>query len=182
MKVQIFPSFRVGLAVSGLYIGLIFTTLGLTPSIVLWLSGRGALLYTISFAFLAATAVVLYAAKRAGRLGSYKLWITALVIVGIYIMVSHYTLALSERLHLLVYSILGLFVFCVGRFKLEGFRLFLVSGTVTVFFGVVDEIVQHFLPNRFFAWGDIAINILGGISGLAIIYFALGDKGERCDA
>jgi len=36
--------------------------------------------------------------------------------------------------------------------------------------GIGDEIYQHFLPNRFFTWYDIFLDILGGILGLLILW------------
>ncbi|MGB2763267.1 MAG: VanZ family protein [Candidatus Aminicenantaceae bacterium] len=46
---------------------------------------------------------------------------------------------------------------------------YFMSGTLTGTIGTVDEIYQHFLPNRHFTWYDILLNILGGILGLLII-------------
>ena len=47
---------------------------------------------------------------------------------------------------------------------------YFMSGTITGIIGTIDEIYQHFLPNRFFTWYDIFLNILGGILGLLIIW------------
>ena len=47
---------------------------------------------------------------------------------------------------------------------------YFLSGTVAGIIGTVDEIYQHFLPNRYFTWYDILLNILGGISGLLIYW------------
>ena len=47
---------------------------------------------------------------------------------------------------------------------------YFLSATVTGIIGTVDEIYQYFLPNRYFAWYDVLLNILGGILGLLIFW------------
>jgi len=55
-------------------------------------------------------------------------------------------------------------------------NLYFQSGVITGIVGTIDEIYQHFLPNRHFTWYDILLNILGGILGLLIFW---GIKRER---
>ena len=47
---------------------------------------------------------------------------------------------------------------------------YILSGTIAGIIGIVDEIYQHFLPNRYFTLYDILLNILGGILGLLIYW------------
>jgi len=47
---------------------------------------------------------------------------------------------------------------------------YLLTALITGLIGAGDEVYQHFLPSRFFTWYDIFLNILGGISGLLIIW------------
>lgn len=47
---------------------------------------------------------------------------------------------------------------------------YLLSACITGIMGTIDEIYQHFLPTRHFAWYDILLNILGGILGLLIFW------------
>ena len=49
-------------------------------------------------------------------------------------------------------------------------NLYFLSGAGTGVIGIADEIYQYFLPNRFFTWYDILLNILGGILGLLIFW------------
>jgi VanZ family protein len=51
-------------------------------------------------------------------------------------------------------------------------NLYWKSGLITGLIGLGDEIYQHFLPRRYFAWYDIFLNILGGIVGL-VVFWAL---------
>jgi len=47
---------------------------------------------------------------------------------------------------------------------------YFLSAMITGLIGTVDEIYQYFLPNRYFTWYDILLNILGGILGLLIFW------------
>jgi len=47
---------------------------------------------------------------------------------------------------------------------------YFLSAKITGIIGTVDEIYQHFLPNRYFTVYDIFLNILGGILGLLIFW------------
>lgn len=47
---------------------------------------------------------------------------------------------------------------------------YFLSGVGTGVIGIADEIYQYFLPNRFFTWYDIFLNILGGVLGLLIFW------------
>jgi len=47
---------------------------------------------------------------------------------------------------------------------------YFLSAMITGVIGTADEIYQYFLPNRYFTWYDIFLNILGGILGLLIFW------------
>ena len=47
---------------------------------------------------------------------------------------------------------------------------YFLSAEITGVIGTIDEIYQHFLPNRYFTVYDIFLNILGGILGLLIFW------------
>ena len=44
--------------------------------------------------------------------------------------------------------------------------MLLVSGLLIVSVGLVDEIIQWYLPNRYGDIRDVVMNSLGGVSGL----------------
>jgi len=76
-----------------------------------------------------------------------------------------------EFTHLPEYAVLSmLIVRALDKEKRSGFikNSYFLSGLSTGIIGIGDEIYQHFLPNRFFTWYDILLNILGGILGLLI--------------
>ena len=83
-----------------------------------------------------------------------------------------------EFTHLPEYAILSiLIVRALDKEKRSNFinNSYFLSGLITGVIGTGDEIYQHFLPNRFYTWYDIALNILGGILGL-LIYWAIKNR------
>ena len=90
-----------------------------------------------------------------------------------------------EFTHLPEYAILSmLFVWALGDKKAKRTNVkkekrltsvviknsYFLSAEITGIIGTVDEIYQHFLPNRYFTLYDIFLNILGGILGLLIFW------------
>ncbi len=90
-----------------------------------------------------------------------------------------------EFTHLPEYAILSiLIVWTLDREKLKSIDAkkekklkltisknpYFLSAVITGVIGTTDEIYQYFLPNRFFTWYDILLNILGGILGLLIFW------------
>ncbi len=83
---------------------------------------------------------------------------------------------LSDKLiHLLMYFVF--FMSAAWMFmNQEKFLLFkkhyLISGlAVTAFYGLTDEIHQYFVPNRSCDFYDFVFDVLGGITGLIVMYF-----------
>ena len=90
-----------------------------------------------------------------------------------------------EFTHLPEYAVLSiLIVWALEKKKKEGTvaqerknykpelikNLYFQSGVITGIVGTIDEIYQHFLPNRYFTAYDIFLNVLGGILGLLIFW------------
>lgn len=80
-----------------------------------------------------------------------------------------------EFTHLPEYATLSLLMIrAINKGKGEGTAViknsYFLTGLTTAVIGTGDEVYQHFLPNRFFNWYDIFLNILGGILGLLIFW------------
>lgn len=75
----------------------------------------------------------------------------------------------AEKLHFLYYGVLALLAFRALSFDLDG--RWLAMGTIAAVSGIGlgDEVVQHFLPNRFFEWKDVALNAVSGALATGII-------------
>ena len=62
----------------------------------------------------------------------------------------------AERVHFIQYGLLGLLV--SRAYKISSFKMLLVSGLLIVSVGLVDEIIQWYLPNRYGDIRDIVMN------------------------
>ncbi|MFL2747937.1 MAG: VanZ family protein [bacterium] len=70
----------------------------------------------------------------------------------------------AERVHLIQYGLLGLLVSWAN--KISSLNMLLASGLFIMSVGLVDEIIQWYLPNRYGDIRDVVMNSLGGLSGL----------------
>lgn len=73
----------------------------------------------------------------------------------------------SERFHFLEYGLMGMLVLRASL-KSQPRSLkaaFGLAALVLCTLGTIDELIQYFLPNRFFDWRDIWFNIAGGLLG-----------------
>lgn len=62
----------------------------------------------------------------------------------------------EEKFHLLIY-------FLIGNFSKKCFNYY--GAIYFTGLALLDEIIQYFLPNRYFDLKDIILNIGGGITG-----------------
>ena len=76
----------------------------------------------------------------------------------------------EERIHFLEYGILGILIEKALRIKKRMFLTYFLTFILTVIFGWLDEVIQYYLPGRFFGWRDVLYNALGGILGVIFIY------------
>ena len=70
----------------------------------------------------------------------------------------------AERVHFIQYGLLGLLV--SRAYKISSFIMFLASCLFLMTVGLVDELIQWYLPNRYGDIRDVMMNSLGGLSGL----------------
>jgi hypothetical protein len=77
---------------------------------------------------------------------------------------------LAERIHILEYGLLGWFSIrdtTKNRFSLKAI---LLSFLIILFFGLLDEGFQFFLPQRVADWRDILLNCIGGCWGICLFF------------
>ena len=91
-----------------------------------------------------------------------------------------------EMTHFPEYGVLGILVMRAlwpNKYRYSGKQKkvsiiqnsYFYGGLITGLIGTAEEIYQHFLPNRFFNWYDIVLNVVGGILGL-LIFWAMKDR------
>ena len=90
-----------------------------------------------------------------------------LLIISPLLLLTYFSLSLDvwvERIHFIEYAVLGLLISrAVNVRTLQGI---IATCCLITLIGVVDEIIQWFLPNRVGDMRDVAMNSFGGLSGL----------------
>lgn len=69
----------------------------------------------------------------------------------------------EEKVHLLLFSFLGFFSSFVKRYSVSIIFLLIIS--------ILDEVLQKILPNRFFSWDDVLINLYASLITVSIYKF-----------
>lgn len=97
-----------------------------------------------------------------------KLYILALLFIFTAVIFKLIPLPI-ERIHFVQYGLLGWMAYwAAGKHKWA----FFIALIYVVTIGVLDEVIQGILPNRYFDWRDIWMNIIGGCLGLGFRNYA----------
>jgi hypothetical protein len=156
------------------YLALVYITLPVLPPVVVWIKsvfGPGSLLYFTG----ALTAVVaggtLYYLLRRLSPGEFLRKFLPLYLAAALTFLLLWNNPV-EQVHILEYGILGYLGYRASGYT-EGSKnrvsLYLWLGIILAA-GLVDEIIQHFLPNRVFDPRDVAINALCASLGAITAY------------
>lgn len=76
----------------------------------------------------------------------------------------------GEKFHMFQYGVLGLLLFGALRVDLDprGVALYAVGISIGAVAGLVDELIQHLLPNRVFTPHDVVVN--GASVALVLVF------------
>ena len=100
-----------------------------------------------------------------------------LLIISPLLLLTYFSLSLDvwvERIHFIEYAVLGLLISrAVNVRTLHGI---ISTCCLIILIGVVDEIIQWFLPNRVGDMRDVIMNSVGGLSGLWLGRFLYWEK------
>lgn len=75
----------------------------------------------------------------------------------------------EERMHLLEYGFLSFLTYRMYRVKATWRRAAFYAFFTVSFCGTLDEVIQHFLPNRVGDLRDVVINMWSGLLGLILV-------------
>jgi len=75
----------------------------------------------------------------------------------------------SERVHTLEYGLLGYISYRAVRGK-NALKSYTFAVLITAIIGNVDELIQFFLPNRYYDPRDAIVNALCGLLGILIVH------------
>ncbi|KAA3631942.1 MAG: VanZ family protein [Bacteroidetes bacterium] len=148
----------------------IYSTLSLAQPASNFLSDHGLLTpFFILGMLLVAVTILTQGFQR--RIKKIDIGLTLGVIV-VYLMVFVRMEIPEERTHLIEYGVLAIFVHeaIKERYRLTTLVLqpALIAIFITAVFGIIDECIQIFLPNRVFDFRDIIFNTLAGIMAIGI--------------
>ncbi|HCF70868.1 MAG TPA: VanZ family protein [Syntrophomonas sp.] len=80
--------------------------------------------------------------------------------------------AAREYMHGVVFLVLGLLVQnAVTKEGAKGIKAIAISLAICVICGITDEIHQLFVPGRAFQVSDLAMDSIGSIMGIGLVYF-----------
>ena len=170
----------------------IFTSLGLTPGLVAFLSERGLVEPAFGLGALLVLAAILSQGLRVRPRGA-EIGV-ALGVAAAYLLVFvRLSIPAAERTHLVEYGVVAVLVHeaLAERARHGGalrWPVPLLALAITSCLGVLDEAVQWLLPNRVFDWRDIAFNVVAAwiaVVGMTVLGWVRGhalgldDRGAR---
>lgn len=154
------------------YVAVIYSTLSWIPTLIDF--GRWYFRYSFSFyvsmsLILILTRYVFYLffEKKVRRISS---WLLIFGVMAAYGYLLNILWIPQERLHLFEYGFLALLVYKALKNDIKGGRIYLYTSLLVAAFGCVDELIQFFLPNRYYDMKDILINAASGVMGTITLY------------
>ncbi len=103
------------------------------------------------------------------------IWFILILIVSVMPVTVPKTYLPADKIaHFVMYGLTSIFVFRFFAQKTTHKRAFYTSVALASMYGAMMEVVQHFLPNRSFSFGDMAANTFGAFLG-CVLYM----KGKR---
>ena len=156
------------------YLAVVYATLGVAPRI--WnaldalFGGLGIIFAVYLPAVLAGIALLAYMffKKEERRADSYFI---LLVFVAVFFELTLLAVRPEEKIHLLEYGVLGVLLYNALKIDMDRLdpMLYIAGATFCFGAGLIDEVIQLYLPNRVFDWKDVVINFISGVMGLLII-------------
>ena len=155
------------------YVTFIYSTLNIAPSIAdkldAFLSGRlDLMLYAVYSAVIGV--LVLYILLVRKQKSVLKYFVLTFAVCGFFAVIN-YAQTPAEKIHLGEYGLLGILLYNALKIEFNrfDFKLYIYAVVMCTAIGVIDEVIQGILPNRFFDWRDIFMNAISGALPLLVI-------------
>ena len=154
-----------------LYITLIFSTLGDVVAVVEFAERKmgnsfNVIMNVSPYIFFLGLSLYIILIKRERRPARYIYLI--LVLIAFFFLKEYLSYPI-EKVHLIEYSIFGaLFFWAASASGLSLLTSFMVTVIASLVVGSADELVQAFIPSRYFSIKDLLINFQSGILGAAV--------------
>jgi VanZ family protein len=166
-----------------LYLVFIYATLGYAP--VLWdalneITGGSGLAIVYAAGISVVVAILLYTVffKKEKSPAKYLL---LLISFYIFFILNKLATFPAEKIHLLEYGMLSVLLYNALKVDMDRYdvRLYIWGSAICLLAGLIDEIIQLVLPDRFFDWKDVFINAASGITAFVIIRFNILGSGQK---
>lgn len=142
----------------------IYATLGLTPMLAAALRSQGLLVITFVLGMLLVGATILTQGLKVRPGGAESA--VALGVTAVYLMVFNRLMNPEDRMHLIEYGVVAVFIYEALSERAKNGRKIPVPGLLAIMatgaLGIIDEIIQAYLPNRVYDLQDIFFNVLAG--------------------
>lgn len=152
-----------------LYLGVIYSTLGVIRVVSNALRDAGVLRLTVAITFAVALAALLVLLGTRGLLKRPRAWLTLLVAGTVYAAVLWQMDSPEEKIHFIEYGVVGVLAFFAAPERLTGLRRYVVAGVFTLAAGWLDEGIQALLPSRYYDLRDVAFNATAGVFALCVL-------------
>lgn len=164
-NIKLQKSFRLAAA----YLLAIFASLYFTPYFAAFLQRAAFLKEFIDSAYVTAGILFVVLSFYKYRIFNFKAYFLFSIVLTIFLWEFWSARLMVERFHYLEYGLLYALWFRVVRHFVRGRACYLAAFVLCSVFGLADEVVQFYLPNRHFDWGDVWMNVVGCGFGAAVM-------------
>ncbi|MCA9407776.1 MAG: VanZ family protein [Candidatus Omnitrophica bacterium] len=161
---------RIWWMAAGLWLGVIYSTLSLVRPVCEYLKTNTPFALFVNLmmgSFLSGLIIIILRTMKIKSV--QRMWflsgVVILYIVGFW-MVEHP----EEKLHLIEYGLLAYLIFKALQMDVHRVKAYIGAFVLTSLCGWGDEIIQHYLPNRYYQVTDVQLNIFSGLLGLLLTY------------
>ncbi len=163
------------------YVAIIYLVLPIAPTVWHWMGnsfGRGAVARVpICLLAMVGLVLLLYMIAMRGEKGLFSYFMLLIIlVVTLYMYKLKRDSTPAEKVHFIQYGLVSALWFRALYNDIKGRSIYLFAFMVSCLCAVLDEYIQHLLPNRFFELEDIWMNIGGCVLGLATTTFIIKPK------
>lgn len=164
-NIKLQKSFRLAAG----YLALIFSALYVTPYFAAFLKEKAFLKEFIDGAYITTGIMFVMLSFYKYRIYNFKAYFLFSLVLSYFLWEFWNARLMIERFHYLEYGLLYALWFRVVRHFVHSWLCYPATLILCSAFGVADELVQFYLPNRHFDWGDVEMNVVGCLFGMAVM-------------
>ncbi len=118
--------------------------------------------------FLLALCFAIYLIRHRDGFDVSKFFLLVGIAAIYYLLLRYHCRFPAERLHLFEYGLLAYLSYRALMFDFSRMKAYELAFLMSSLFGLVDEVIQHALPNRVFEWRDVVTNVIASALGLIV--------------